>query len=635
MAAGLLEPIKVNPGWDKAAPPPEARATKPMRMTTQPRGILKKPLDVEAESRVPFRTPQARRYEPSGKPHKLHAIKEVSNDQQVATSDDDIPALVGIDDEDGGDDEEVPAPVEEPDEVEIFFQELYREYEVLRDGTRLYRMSDAVVADLPQMEVQLLWPMVAGGPDVSVSAALDTCATGSYIAESLADTLRPHLDPTAFRQVRSVVRMGAPPDHVSNEQLTLKLRWTEDGQSRESVVRFIILQTKNLQVILGLNAILFAGFMEPMFSVLRRMRAEGLQALERLLQLRSLRDSNEEEEVHYLCMSRRVSRSVMAPNGPQRSVPASSRNHDRRPRIQPEAPSVVADMGYPVNDDAVGQRWRMLCPTANMTPRDVHSWRNVARAHDAELSRYLRGDHYSYVPRVAPFYYMTRGNELRQEPITPAYCIPNVNGRYTVWYDQLIWQWGIFVGHGAGVRFEQFDSHYELMAYLYPPIDLRQGLPYADLRWQEYRESRAPITPEEWDMIFEVMDRPRASATESQEAVAQHQQGAIPGGIEQSPLEQEAFSALWDEEHREEQRRLRAEAQSARVDRPIPRRSRSRSDARAGMNRPMPRQPIRLRTAQRASGAAPATPQVDLTATETPPAAGVPLSTANWTNDSS
>ena len=172
------------------------------------------------ESQVPFRTPQANRYATNSgaKPHKLHVT--LAGPEVVLL--DEEPVV-----EDNASEESTPAtPEEEPDEVDMFFEELERESSVLRDGTRFYRMASVSIPDMPMTNVLLKCPFGSIMPEFKVSAAMDTCATGSYISASLASLLRPHVDPKAFHSVRSIVRMGAPPDHISTEQLVLKLNWT-------------------------------------------------------------------------------------------------------------------------------------------------------------------------------------------------------------------------------------------------------------------------------------------------------------------------------------------------------------------------------------------------------------------------
>ena len=71
-----MESVKISPDWDKAAPPLEARAVKPIKSDRDMpfgRGVFPKP-EGPMESQVPFRTPQANRYATNSgaKPHKLH-----------------------------------------------------------------------------------------------------------------------------------------------------------------------------------------------------------------------------------------------------------------------------------------------------------------------------------------------------------------------------------------------------------------------------------------------------------------------------------------------------------------------------------------------------------------------------------
>ena len=56
---------------------------------------------------------------------------------------------------------------------------------------------------------------------------------------------------------------GVSPDHASTEQLVLKLRWSHAGMQRESEV--------NVQLIRGLNAILYDVFLDLLFVVLLKM----------------------------------------------------------------------------------------------------------------------------------------------------------------------------------------------------------------------------------------------------------------------------------------------------------------------------------------------------------------------------
>ena len=476
VATGLLEAIKVKADWDKAAPPLEARATRPMRPGPQGRGVLPRPA---GDNQIPFRTPQASRYAPAGVgQHKLHVTSHAPSHEPEG--DREPPLEADSDDEEEADEE--PAPDEdEPNEIDVLYAEIVDRWrEVSRDGTHLYQMTRLVVADVPSMESE-------GGEQVMVEAALDTCATGSYMSHTLADRFRSLISPNAFHEVRSIVKMEAPSDHVSTEQVTLRLNWEHRGVKQESRMRFIILRTDNLQMILGLNAILFGGFLMPLFETLLAM-----QRGRRVSNLLSLRGA---EETSYLCMHRGGAGDddvddVDDPEpGPARSIPDSCRHRDRAPQGLPSAASEDGQVFQPAklcpNDSAIGERWRMLCPLANLTPREANSFPHFVRAHDEELARYLRGDHYSYVPRVEPFYVVS-GDWVRPDQLAARCCIPNVNGRYTVWHDLMVWQWGVFVGFGAKARFIQMDSLEEVMEFLSPPDDDRPLLPFADERKRRY-----------------------------------------------------------------------------------------------------------------------------------------------------
>ena len=183
-----------------------------------------------------------------------------------------MPPLEADSDDEEEPDEEPAPDEEEPNEIDVFYAELVDCWrEVSRDGTHLHQMTRMVVADMPSMEVAASCPESEGGEQVMVEAALDTCATGSYMSHTLAERFRALISPNAFHEVRSIVKMGAPPAHVSTEQVTLRLNWEYRGVKQESRMRFIILRTNNLQMILGLNAILFGGFLQPLFEVLLTM----------------------------------------------------------------------------------------------------------------------------------------------------------------------------------------------------------------------------------------------------------------------------------------------------------------------------------------------------------------------------
>ena len=241
VASGLLKEIEIKADWDKAAPPVEARVTRPMRPGPQGRGVLPRPA---GDNQALIRTPQASRYAPAGaEHHKLHVTSIASSHEpeedpeegeQTMLRDPPAPPLeADSDDEDEVDEE--PAPEEdEPNEIDVFYSELMNRWrEVSRDGTHLYQMARLVVADMPSMQVAASCPESEGAEQVVVEAALDTCATGSYMSHTLADRLRALISPDAFHEGPfSIVKMGAPPDHVSTEQVTLRLNWEHRGVRR-------------------------------------------------------------------------------------------------------------------------------------------------------------------------------------------------------------------------------------------------------------------------------------------------------------------------------------------------------------------------------------------------------------------
>ena len=470
----LMEPIKLKPDWDKAAPPAEARATKPMRSYVPGvRGVLPKP-DTTPESQVPFRTPQANRYATTSKTHKLHTISQSTEE----SSRDEEPIIPEATDDA---EESQPATPEEIDEVEEFYSELLKEVEIQRDGTRLYRLSSVDITDMPKVTVSLHCPYGDKTMEVKVEAALDTCATSSYIANGITDLLRPLVDPRAFRAVRSCVKLGAPPDYVSTEQVVLKMLWLKDDIQQETLDRFVILNTENIQVILGLKTILFGGFIDPLFKILHEMK-------ERYASNHALMAVRDCEETNYLCMAKELvpkkpqrERERDPLHGPVRVLPSNLRNG-------PQTDQTIDRISFPVIADPVGERWRTLCPMANMSPTEVNSAAHLIRAHYEELARYLRGDQYSAAPTYTPFYWQDTSGHVHEEPTTPPYCMMNVNGRYNVYNGVYIWQWGIFYGSGSGVHMEHLNSFYEVMQRISPKLDQRPELPFAAKRLKDYME---------------------------------------------------------------------------------------------------------------------------------------------------
>ena len=64
---------------------------------------------------------------------------------------------------------------------------------------------------------------------------------------------------------------------------------------------------------------------------------------------------------------------------------------------------------------------------------------------------------------------MDLNHNLHTEAITPPTVQPNYNGRYTIWYGQAIWQWGVYHGASDTMRLTAYNSYEEVMRYLNPP----------------------------------------------------------------------------------------------------------------------------------------------------------------------
>ena len=270
--------------------------------------------------------------------------------------------------------------------------------------------------------------------------------------------------------------MGAPPDHVSTEQLLLKLNWVHEDIPRVSSVRFIVLHSDNVQIILGLNAILHGGFLEPLFDVLGHMRVQGSGA--------SLMSLQEVEETTYLCMrrhtsarSRRVIQDPEVNDGDPSPKPGPvqrrgmARVRDPVPTTVPWSPNQeqhVVDPVFQPSNCVVGKRYRMLCPLANIPPMQLARSPELMTAHDDELRRYLNGNQYSFGLRVAPFYYFDERGMILELPLTPATCIQNVNGRYVVHHNMLVWQWGVYYGSGPNVQILPLASEQQALRSIHP-----------------------------------------------------------------------------------------------------------------------------------------------------------------------
>ena len=61
------------------------------------------------------------------------------------------------------------------------------------------------------------------------------------------------------------MRMSAPPDHASTEQLVLKLCWSHAGMQRHSEVKFSSLQSDDMQLTLGLTMAVHLTFLLRFF----------------------------------------------------------------------------------------------------------------------------------------------------------------------------------------------------------------------------------------------------------------------------------------------------------------------------------------------------------------------------------
>ena len=250
--AGLMDPIRVKPGWDLAIPPPEARATLPRNDTPGSRQIQQCP----QASGTPAPTLQAERYgSRSGKLHVLSPVHKAEEDEF-----EDLPELA--------EDDYDPDPDDPPE---------HEPYEILDDGTRLYHLANSVVGGMLTITVSLSCGVNLHAPAIEVDGPLDTGATMCYIANSLLNELEPHLDPAAIKRIASKVRMGAPPDHISDRQVDLRVRWNHQGHACGAILRFVVLQTDNLRIILGLNAILLAGLLDLLVGTLKEMRRQAQQ----------------------------------------------------------------------------------------------------------------------------------------------------------------------------------------------------------------------------------------------------------------------------------------------------------------------------------------------------------------------
>ena len=301
LAAGLLKPIELKPDWDRAAPPPSARATVPHYGASRPAPPHR------AGAPTPLVTPQNARYNTRADP-KLHVTAQVRPDdweqpaEEAQAAFPPVPELLPLSAQELDLRRLAQALVQQPSSslpsdtapsrstrlllrpqttpsratppVPFSTEESSLPHEVLENGSRLYQLSTSVVAGMPTIPVQLSCGVDLEALPVDVDAPLDTGATMCYLSQALYEELAPHLDPRSIKSIRSRVRMGAPPDHQSDTQVDLKVQWEHDGELHAAILRFVVLRTDNLRIILGLNAILLAGLLDPLVASLRDMMSE-------------------------------------------------------------------------------------------------------------------------------------------------------------------------------------------------------------------------------------------------------------------------------------------------------------------------------------------------------------------------
>ena len=100
----------------------------------------------------------------------------------------------------------------------------------------------------------------------------------------------------------------------------------------------------------------------------------------------------------------------------------------------------------------------MSSPLSNVPVQELR-WSALRRAaHYAEVGRYLRGSQYSASITTSPFYYFASDLRVVELPTTPGTAIENVTGRYTIWHNMRVWQWGIFHGIGANAQFHPLPT---------------------------------------------------------------------------------------------------------------------------------------------------------------------------------
>ena len=254
--------------------------------------------------------------------------------------------------------------------------------------------------------------------------------------------------------------MGAPPDHQSDRQVDLRVSWKHDGADHAAILRFIVLRTNNLRIILGLNAILFAGLLDPLVSTLRDMQLEARSS--EMLYL-AAPDSAPDIPTYSLHMTQPVE-----PDPPSTGSGAPIVGAGMPPNAVPFRAQVLKPARLLVTPDPTGLRHELLCPLFRLDPDELATWPEALLDHDVSLQRFIRGDQLSYVPTFRPFYWMDLNNDLHHAAESPPTVQPNYNGRYTIWHGVAIWQWGVFNGSSDCLRFTPYNSYEDVMRFLNP-----------------------------------------------------------------------------------------------------------------------------------------------------------------------
>ena len=267
-------------------------------------------------------------------------------------------------------------------------------YEMLEGGRRLYHLSNSVVAGMPMLPVLLSCGVNLESHGFQVDAPMDTGATMCYLSNSLFEELQPYLHPRSVKRIRSRVRMGAPPDHQSEFQVDLKVQWEYEGHTKAAILRFVILHTDNLRIILGLNAILLAGLLEPLIKNLRLIREQALE----LSSMYWLEVKAEEDIPTYsLHVTGSSSASEFSPDSYIAPFPGGG----QPPTTIPQRAQVVLPSMFPLAETAHGYRHVDLCPLLSLRSDELDTWPEAQQDHDIAIQRFMRDDQLSYVQRFA------------------------------------------------------------------------------------------------------------------------------------------------------------------------------------------------------------------------------------------